>query len=271
MRTDNLITAKVIADSINKHNSRLTTMVITYPRIIMKYLLSHRMLSLTTPISEDPLGKQIAKTRLNTFFPSHVENDSSSEVSEEIEERFRYEWMLGASVMCGIAETFDKFGIHKQIANRIMEPFQYVTTVVSATDLLNFFKIECNSEHYEMKALAFKMLAAYVASEPEKTNEHLPFGDKMEPGLTTEEKRMISAARCYTLGEIRDSKKDLDLANDLIKKGDYNVFEHVAMAHINGTYVGNFKGWFQLRKTLRGENVVQLDCEKLLLTRPPWI
>ena len=248
----------------------------------MADLNTHRALSKSSARSQyAPLSRFVEQTKLHTFYPSWVgRNDSDmktgSELGEENEERFRYEWMLGASVMCGIAETADKLSVHKQIANRLMEPFQYVTTLVSATEWTNFFKVECASNQHEMKALAYKMLSAYVESKPEKNDNHIPFGDQMDHGLSAVEKRLIACARCARIGYdnydgTRDTDEDLRQAERLMTPGSYHVFEHVAQAHINDTFIGNFRGWVQQRKKIVGENVVSLDLEKLLLTRPSWI
>lgn len=282
-RSDNNITAKIIADSKNRHGIRLTTFVVTFPRIILAELNTHRMLSRSVASSRAiPIRKQIEKVRSGTFYPSWVGRaesgmQSNSEVDAEIEDRFKQEWLLGASVMCGIAETMDKMSIHKQIVNRLLEPYGYVTAIVSGTDFANFFKLRAHKDAQpEFQALAFKMLAAYVDSEPENTDEHIPFGDAMEPGLSTEEKRLIACARCARISYEnhegnRDPKKDLELASRLIESGHLSPFEHVARTHINDTYVGNFRGWTQYRKMIQNENIVKLDYEKLLLTRPTWI
>lgn len=258
-------------------------MVITYPRIIMAEFNTHRALSKSSASSRAvPLSKQIEKTKANTFYPSWVGMSesgmqASAEVSPETEDRFRQEWLLAASVMCGIAESMDRMSIHKQISNRLTETFQYVTTIVSGTEWANFFSLRCSLQAQpEMMALAFKMLAAYVESKPEETDNHIPFGDQMEPGLSTEEKRLIACARCARISYDnfegkRDSQADLKLANRLISSGHMSPFEHVARSHINDTFVGNFRGWVQQRKLIQGENIVKIDYEKLLLTRPTWI
>ena len=282
-RQDPLITAKVICDSINKHGNRLTTMVITYPRIIMAEFNTHRAFSRSSASSRAiPLSRQIEKTKRNTFYPSFVGMNepgmqASAELSPENEDRFRQEWLIAASVMCGIAETADKLSVHKQIANRLLEPFQYVTTIVTATEWTNFFKLRCHPDAQpEMMVLAFKMLSAYLESKPEKTEDHIPFGDQMDQGLSTEEKRLVACARCARISYdnfdgSRDAQADLKLANRLMSSGHMSPFEHVARAHVSDTYVGNFRGWVQQRKRIAGENVISLDLEKLMLTKPSWV
>lgn len=283
MYNDPNITAKVIADSINKHGNRLTTMVITYPRIILAELNTHRMLSRSTASSRAiPVSKQINKVRSNMFHPSWVGAtqsgmQASSEVSDDTKERFKQHWMLSAHASCQIAETMDRLGIHKQIVNRVLEPYGYVTTIVTATEWANLFKLRCHKDAQpEFMVLAFRMLSAYVESEPEISKVHIPFGDQMEPGLTEDERMLIACARCARISYEnhegkRDPKDDLRLASQLMEAGHMSPFEHVAKEYINNSFIGNFRGWMQCRKLISTENTVKMDYEKLLLTRPSWI
>jgi len=269
MRADINITAKVIADSINRFGNRLTTFAVTHPRILLVDILKHRELSITT-VSNPRLSENV---KANTYFPSAViRSESTKEVDAEIEDRFRQEWLLGASVMCGIVETMDKMSISKRISSRLLESFQYVTSLITASELANFFSVACSSPQHEMQALGFKMLAEYVNGLPDSADDHIPFGNQMDYGLSSEEKKLVACARCSRIGYgALDAKEDLRLANELIHNKNFNPFEHVARAHINDTFVGGYRGWIPYRKQIQGEHVVWIDYEKLLLTRPSFV
>ncbi len=280
---DTNITAKVICDSVNKHGNRLTTMVITYPRIILAELNTHRMLSRSTASSRAiPIKRQIAKVNDNPFIPVWIGKNQSGmqaaqELDEEDSETFKINWGLACNAMINVAERLDKLGVHKQIANRLIEPWSYVTTIISATDWMNLFKLRCHKDAQpEFMVLAFRMLEAYLNSKPLRTDIHIPFGDQMEHGLSEEEKIMVACARCARIsyethdGQ-RDYKEDIRLAESLIKSGHMSPFEHVARASVFDTYAGNFRGWVQQRKYIANENVVRLDLQKLWDSRPDWI
>lgn len=281
--TDSNIKAEIICDSVNKFGNRLTTMVVTYPRIVLSELNTHRAISKSTASSRAiPIKKQIDKVRLRPFIPSWIGRSqagmqAAEEVCEEDQDRFKQNWLLAANDACSIAATLDRIGIHKQITNRLLEPFSYVTTILSATDWHNFFYLRCSlSAQPEIMALAFKMLQAYLGSTPNRSDVHIPYSDRMEPGLTEEQKTLVAVARCARIsyenhdGKI-NSEDDIRLANSLIKNKHMSPFEHVAKAHISDTYVGNFQGWVQQRKKIQGENILSMDLEKLLLQRPSWI
>lgn len=281
--SDSNITAKVICDSVNKFGNRLTTFVITYPRIILSELNTHRMFSRSTASSRAiPVRKQIEKVKLRPFIPSWIgKNQSGMQANEELDEEnqqwFKRNWLMQSGAACLTAERLDSLGVHKQIANRVLEPWQYVTTILSATDFVNFFKLRCHKDAQpEFMVLAFRMLEAYLESEPVRTDIHIPFGDQMEPGLTEDERIKVACARCARISYEthdgkRDSKEDIRLAHQLIAAGHMSPFEHVARAHINNTYVGNFQGWVQARKKIPNENIQGMNLHALLDSKPYWV
>jgi hypothetical protein len=172
----------------------------------------------------------------------------------------------------------EKIGVHKQITNRLLEPWMYVTTILTATDFANFFKLRCHKDAQpEIMALAFKMLKEYINSNPHRTDLHVPFGDQMEPGLCEDERIRVACARCARISYEthdgkRDTKEDLRLCDQLIKAGHMSPFEHVARANPMGDYyTGNFRGWIQYRKKLNNENISSIDYKKLYQERPDWV
>lgn len=72
-----------------------------------------------------------------------------------------------------------KLDLHKQVANRILEPFDHITTVVSTTKLNNHWKLRCDAAaDPTYQELAHKWKAAFDASTPkllEVGQWHLPY------------------------------------------------------------------------------------------------
>jgi len=283
---DTNITAKIICDSVNRKfpECRLTTFVITYPRIVLAELNTHRQFSRSTASSRAiPVSKQIKKVLDRPFIPSWIGRNQSGmqaaeEVDDETKENFKLNWMLAARICTETARRMDNLGIHKQIANRIIEPWQYVTTILTATDFDNFFHLRCHPDAQpEFMVLAFRMLEAYIDSTPLTTDIHIPFGDQMEPGLSEQDRVMVACARCARISYEthdgkRDSKEDLRLAGSLVKAGHMSPFEHVATANLHSnTYVGNFRGWIQQRKKIKGECKAKVNHKQLLMQKPTWV
>jgi len=65
-----MISAKVVADSKNEYGNRVTTMVVTFPRIILAEFNTHRMFSRNSASSRAiPFEKMVKAVRENPFVP----------------------------------------------------------------------------------------------------------------------------------------------------------------------------------------------------------
>src|SRR5690606_5541952 len=58
----------------------------------------------------------------------------------------RWAWLTAAYTACFFAWVFSKLGIHKQWANRLLEPFSWHTAIISATEWENFFNLRCHPD-----------------------------------------------------------------------------------------------------------------------------
>jgi hypothetical protein len=81
-------------------------------------------------------------------------------------------WAAGCYVAVALSWLMDKVGAHKQLANRLTEPFAHMTTLVTATEWDNFFALRAHPDAQpEFQALADLMLFAYVEERPRKLME----------------------------------------------------------------------------------------------------
>lgn len=88
-------------------------------------------------------------------------------------------WREAAHRAADMAEAMDLAGYHKQIVNRVLEPFTHINVVVSATEWDNFFGLRLHKDAQpEFQALARAMWQAMQESIPEELQPgewHLPF------------------------------------------------------------------------------------------------
>ena len=180
-------------------------------------------------------------------------------------------WLEARDRAVDMARAFMEAGYHKQIANRLLEPFTHITTIITATEWDNFFKLRRHSDaDPTMKALANAIYDAMGAPEdilemPEY-GWHLPFISREERGCfaTGREAAMVSAARCARVSYLRhDGSKprlsdDIALSERLLSSGHMSPFEHQGRvpAHDdmgNHLKCGNFVGWHQFRKMVEPE------------------
>lgn len=275
-----MIEAKIVADSVGPSGSRLTTFVLTYPRFIHSEFMTHRMISKNAASSRAiPCKKMRQMVLSNPAMPvSFSQNQAGMQAAGEISPRKQklatFLWKALGVVACGFHWVLEKLGVHKQHANRVLEPWLHMTIIATATDWDNFFGLRCHPmAQPEFQALAKEMYRVYSESKPKrlKVGEwHLPFVKETElleesieprPGVWAPLRK--SVARCARVsylnhdGTFSTLAKDSELYDRLLKSQPIHASpaEHQAKATRSRKYSGNLRGWIQYRKTLKGENI----------------
>ena len=205
-----MITSQIVADSNNKAGSRLTTYILEYPRYIHAELLTHRVFSKNSASSRAiPTQKFIEEVRSNPAIPTHWgKNQSGMQANDELslEEiaQCQAEWLHARDLMIASVERLNELGLHKQITNRLLEPWFHMRIILSGTEFANFFALRAHKDaHPDLQKLAFMMLDQYNESKPQLLTNgqwHIPFGDQIDEtrltGNIEEQKIQIAIARC---------------------------------------------------------------------------
>lgn len=280
--------AIVVCDSISEVGRvRLTTLEVTFPRIVLAEFNTHRVMSRNSASSRAiPVEKRIAQVRQNPYVPLQFGKNKRGMQAEdaEVQDRVmaRNLWLNAQDCACDMAASLAELGVHKQWANRLIEPFAWHTVVVTATEWDNFFALRI-SEHAqpEIQKAAEAMRAAMDESAPAECSEgdwHLPYIQDDERGgaVSSEHLVKLSAARCARVSYLthdgtRSHHKDLELYERLASAGHMSPLEHPAKvgtqldlhnvglrypAPESGAFIGNFRApWIQHRKMIPGEAV----------------
>lgn len=257
-----MISAKVIADSINPDGVRLTTVEMVFNRWILAELNTHRMLSRNSASSRAiPVKRLLSAVWSNPAYPvSFGSNKAGMQAGAEL---IGWKRWLAAHIfkwarlpVLVVVWLLSKIGLHKQVANRLLEPWMWHTAIVSATTWENFFKLRDHKDAQpEFQVLARATRVAMEASIPDKLHWgewHVPYAD---PGVAFAPD--ISAACCARVSYVRQNDKksvedDIAMAAKLAASGHYSPLEHPAVA-TPGSW-GNFQGWKQLRQSYAGED-----------------
>lgn len=240
---DTNITAKVVCDSISEQGHRITTFELEYNRYIHGELLTNRMFSRNCSSSRAiPIKKMIEYTQNNMAMPLYYGSAKSGmQAGEELESTWlpKLLWKSGFYVSKNIVKAMDKLKLHKQIPNRLLEPWQMIKVVVTATDFDNFFNLRIEgAAQPEIAMLAHKMYQAREDSKPKLLKEgqyHLPYVDSIDyvegdggygeyendqwyhlngNGISLEEAIRISAASCAAQS-YRTESMTLEKANKI--------------------------------------------------------
>jgi len=169
--------AKIIADSISPAGKRITTFELVYPRLVHSEIMTHRLFSRNAASSRAiPVAKLIDLVRQKPARPYRFGanqpgmQDKGEDYDAPIAAGYSPEewWDLAALSAIRFAEEFAAAGYHKQIANRLLEPFQFIKTVLTATEFTNFWWLRIDADaDPSIKALAELMKEASDKSEPE--------------------------------------------------------------------------------------------------------
>lgn len=267
------IAARVVLDSVNVDTGdRLTTFEVTMPRIILAEFNTHRVLSRNSASSRAiPVEKIIAAVQQNPFMPTYWGRNQAgmqaqAELSPEEQDGARYEWLAARDAAVASVKKLLDIGLHKQISNRILEPWMYTTVIVSATEWDNFFKLRCDpAAQPEMRTVAEAMRNVMQASNPQELRPgdwHIPMAGQADDVIMSHETKLkVATARLarvsyLTHDGVRDIEKDVELHDRLATSGHWSPFEHCAMANkLLGTVpLSNFRGFKQYRKFFPGED-----------------
>jgi thymidylate synthase ThyX len=275
--------ARVLLDSVSPAGVRLTTMEVRYPRFIHSEVMTHRVLSKNSASSRAiPIRKMIDAVRSDPAMPVWWgRNQSGMQANEEIGAEARAlaeaEWRRALEDALAHAERLasSDINLHKQLVNRILEPFAWITVIVTGTEWTNFFTQRTHPDAQpELKHLADIMLDVYRASQPRALGVgewHTPLILPDEEAILALEDRLkISVARSARVSYLshegaRDHAKDIELYERLLgggSNGHWSPFEHVAtpLAARDG-WSGNFRGWEQYRKRFAQEHASTMPGE----------
>lgn len=275
-----MISAKVVADSIGPSGVRLTTMSLEYPRFIHAEFMTHRVFSRNASSSRAiPVKKLLERIKTDWARPlAFTQNKRGMQGDEIVEyETIKKAHRIWKDAMLSAvkhAQELSDLGVHKQHANRLVEPFSHISVVVTSTDWDNFFGLRIHQDAQpEIRALAETMYQEMKKSIPKTLKEgewHLPFitdseleENSVEPNWTKMIKK--SVARCARVsynnheGKKPTLEEDLRLYERLLGSQPIHASpaEHQAQA-VKVPYMrsGNLRGWIQFRKLLGEENIV---------------
>ena len=187
---ETLITAKVIADSINETGQRLTTFELEFPRLILSECNTHGAIEKNTSSSRAiPVSKMLDHILEQNLKPIYFGSKKSgmqagNELTGEGLDFVKCVWGSSLESAVEYAEMLDKAGVAKEVTNRITEPYQLIKAVWSATDWENWFNLRLEKDaDPNICMLAFKMYEAMSKSVPmllKKGEYHLPYVGKYD-------------------------------------------------------------------------------------------
>lgn len=278
MKLSNIPEVKIICDSISESGSRLTTFQLKYQRFIHAEFMTHRAFSRNASSSRAiPVKKMLNMVRTEPASPIHWGQNQAGmqaehELSEETKAKVQALWLKAAQNAADIAEEMEALNAHKQVVNRILEPFQWINVVMTTSYIQNYWDLRCHPDAQpEIKVLAEMMHNQYQEAVPQilKYDEfHLPYiHEEEKTKYPLEDLIKFSVSRCARVSYLNhdqsqpNQEKDLNLYDGLVGSDPLHASptEHQARPSEGSEYVcdkgnidayhGNFSpDWLQYRK-----------------------
>lgn len=274
------------------HYENLWTFELTYPRYIHSEFMTHRMFSRNASSSRAiPVSKVLQQVASNPVIPPKVYMNKAGMVGDVEADAtdtvaFYNLWLDAATNAVKTANEMEKIGIHKQHINRILEPFQFIHVIVTATEWSNFFRLRlAHDAQPEMQELAnaiydemdkykygsFGYIAVGGYGSPceiisgDSTVVTLPYVTEEDISKVGAENYItlmkVSSARCARVsynnhdGSKPDIEKDLKLFERLSEGGHMSPLEHTCIRNIEYVPSANLIGWESLRYLLENNKV----------------
>ncbi len=276
------IKAKLLQASKSVYTNAIAyTFELEYPRFIHAEVMTHRMASKNSASSRAiPVAKMLEQIEEDTAMPIHWgKNQAGMQAKEELSEKdkeyVKATWYTARNAACNFAEVMSQAGAHKQIVNRIVEPFQHMKVVFTATDLNNFFWLRNHPDAQpEIRELARLMYEEVQSNEPMLLKDgelHVPYVERKtgkfhdldyyvgQERLTPEEAIKVSASLCAQVSYRKADfslQKAIDIYDRLVgsEPAHASPFEHQLICKDTPTSVEEFIGQRE------SGNWTHLDC-----------
>lgn len=304
--TQRQIQAEVIlASSHPEMDKPLVTMRLRYPRIIHGEIMTHRCFSRNARSSRAvPVKTMLNEVRETPFVPWHWgKNQKGMQADEECNEPIYLDapsnrdeygggtprtasreemWLYASQDAAEVAERYMEAGYHKQLANRLLEPFSWIDTLITANQWDNFLWLRDHKDAephlQDLARLVKQALDNMEVQDLQPGQWHQPYiteNDRDAAAMSAVADNLgrtawlnrISAARCARISykpfdgdasyERELERYDLLVGSDRVHA---SPTEHQATpdTRFNGSWSkpelhGNLTGWIQHRKAIPNE------------------
>ena len=178
---------KLVEYSTNGSKS-IATLLCHYPRIVHAEVLRHRVFSSSVSSSRaKPYKRFVEEAKDSIAYPSRWQlNKPGMQGGEEFSNPAyaRMIWEEMAQEAFDNAAILDELKLHKQITNRVIEPFTNVHHLITATEWDNFFSLRVHEDaDPTVHELAVKMQETIKGGDPiylAPGEWHLPFVSQQE-------------------------------------------------------------------------------------------
>lgn len=234
----NGISAEMVQYSCDENNpeNKIMTVNVKYGLIVHAEFLRHRMLSRgvksNRAIPMSVIRKEVIE---DPYVPVWFGSAQKGMVADkEVSNKFlaRQLWLKARYLACGAHWLAEKIGAHKEWANRLLNPWQWVRETVTATEWDNLYNLRIHKDaQKDVREIVNLVYQLSTSCEPEplkKGQLHVPYVkrvfneqhdvtyvDNDGEVLTPEQAMKASAARCARSSYDKHDGTKVTLSSDI--------------------------------------------------------
>lgn len=183
-----MIDVKLLKYSCSNEAIHLYTFEVEIPRVILAEWNTHGIMNSNAQSSRAvPVAKLIEQVQKNPYYPpiwgKNQRGMQAYERNDELVWGMPVDafWQDCINDACNKAHALDQAKYHKQIANRVIEPYSHTKLVISGTEWDNFFNLRIHhAAEPNIREMAIQIYQTMRTASPQSLNPgewHLPYID----------------------------------------------------------------------------------------------
>ena len=177
-RPEDSFKVEVLAYSKSEHDVMAVSFYLMYPRFIHSEMMTHKDFSRSAASSRAiPVAKMLSQVWNKPAMPVHWgANIAGMQAKSELlgwKRRVAINlWMLAGKTACVFAWFLNKVKLHKQVANRILEPWQLMYVTLTTSKLANFFNLRIHPDAQPEICYLASLMQLRFKGTPSKLLKH---------------------------------------------------------------------------------------------------
>ena len=223
-----------------------------------------------------PLSVTLQEVRENPVCFNHVGLNQSGmcadvELCPQRKEEFKKDWKALCNLVADKVEELSvRYGIHKQVLNRALEPFLPIRVIVTTTETENFFKLRlAKNAQPEIRDLARCMYESMSLKEASHNRYHLPYSEYFPESENNYQRLVRCVCACARVSVGKQNGRSTSFDEDeaffwrLFGNGHLSPFEHCAK-YVEGKKFENFYEYQSARNLMtfnkeRGASIDEIE------------
>lgn len=264
---------EMVCDSIWEH-CRISTMAVRIPRIVLAELNTHRAFARNSASSRAIPAKTMRERVLSDpYIPWRWPVNGKGMSPKAYRDNWpwvKFLWLTALFFASLLHRALSRVGVHKEVVNRLLEPWMWTEVLITATEWQNFLLQRAHPAAQDpIRAAAECVQGLLDQHVPTERRFHIPYVQDTGSGRVVVQ-MLASARRCRRVSYLKQGV-EVSMLEDAreglsgLKEDPPHLspYEHIAAAS-DGRRHANFDGWMSLRWSFERGVIKVEELEKAL-------